>query len=177
MKPILVLQDADIFPGTARITDFSVGEQRVTVKVLLFDDHNNIALVATEYGLLPGGGVKAEETLEDALAREVLEEVGCRIRDVKEFGYGEEYRLRIQRHQIVHFFTAHIDGTQGAPQTTQEDERNIQISWHSLSEAAALLRRQVEEIPLESYHKCFNVRMHLAFLEAYAKDPNRKSSH
>lgn len=166
MKPLLILWDSDIFPDTPRVGDFLEFPTRVAVKVAIFDEEKEIALVGTKYRLLPGGGADEGESLLNAVARESLEEVGCTLTEIKEIAFTEEFRVRIKRHQITHFFTAKLAGEKGVPKTTQKDEQGIQVEWFSLNDAVALLEKQLEEIPFESYHSCFNIRTHLAFLKS-----------
>ena len=60
---------------------------------------NKVLLIKNSYGLklwtLPGGGVKRNESLMDAVTREVREEVGITINDLRECGSlfnDKEYR-------------------------------------------------------------------------------------
>lgn len=164
MKLLLILEDANIFSDAKRIVDFSSYEARVAVKVAIFDESNDIALVGTKYRLLPGGGVEEGETLVEAVARESLEEAGCALVEIKEITSTEEFRVKKKLLQLTHFFTAKLAGEKSAPRTTQEDEQGIVVEWHNLNDAIALLEKQLIEIPFESYNSCFNVRTHLAFL-------------
>ena len=122
MGLLLTLQDADIFPDAERIEDFSAFNARIAVKVAIYDRENMIALVGTKYQLLPGGGVEDNESLEQAVIRECLEEVGCSVDNIEEIATALECRAKTKRHQTTHFFTAKLLGEKGVPQTTQEDE-------------------------------------------------------
>ncbi len=58
------------------------------VKVMLFDQQGRIVLIRNCYGdtqmyVLPGGGVHLFERPEQAAHREVREEIGCRVRDLR----------------------------------------------------------------------------------------------
>lgn len=174
MTPLLILQDADIFPDAVRLEKFSEDAKvRATVKVALFDDDGKIALVGTRYWLLPGGGVEEGETREEAVQRECLEEVGCAVQDIIEKAVTDEYRARRtkkDKRQITYFYTAKLKGKKGTPTTTQEDEQGIKVDWRPLGDALNLLRSEKESIPFESYNSCFNVRTHLAFLESLAAE-------
>lgn len=145
MGPLLTLQDADIFPDAGRTEDFSAFNRRVAVKVALCDRENMIALVGTKYRLLPGGGVESNETLEQAVIRECLEEVGCSVDNIKEIATALEYRAKTRRHQTTHFFTATLRGEKGVPETSQVDEQGIQVEWFTQNEAIALLEKQLKE--------------------------------
>ena len=165
MQKLLVLSDKDIFPDSDVPEDISY-EPRLAVKVIIFDEENKLALVGKTHRLLPGGGVEEGEGMEEALHREALEEVGCAIKIEREIAVTEEFRAKNKRHQETHFFVAHSIGEKGSPQTSQEDEQGMQVSWHTLADAIALLEKQVKEIPYDRYHACFNVRTHLAVLKA-----------
>lgn len=57
------------------------------VKVMLFDETGALLLVRHTYGrtdlfVLPGGGIRPFETPAAAAAREVREELGCRLEDL-----------------------------------------------------------------------------------------------
>ena len=141
-EPLLIIRDEDIFGITSEIAD-SEYDIRTTVKVILFDNENKVALVGTKYRLLPGGGVEEDETLEDAAARECMEEVGCHV--VVEGGVGmiEEYRAKVMRHQVTHCFVARVVGDKGIPTTTQADEQGMHIEWMPIADAYDFLERQL----------------------------------
>ena len=70
---------------------------REAARAIVFDDDNLIALLhATKnfYYKLPGGGIEAGETKEDALKRECKEEIGCNVEIIKELGSTVEYRKK-----------------------------------------------------------------------------------
>ena len=59
---------------------------RAGARAILFDDDNEVALVyetAYDHYKLPGGCVEPGETLEQALRREIAEEVGATIRSIR----------------------------------------------------------------------------------------------
>ena len=60
-------------------------------KAMAFDDDGRLLLVRHSYGksdlyMLPGGAIKPGEAAAAAATREIAEETGCRLRDVKLFG-------------------------------------------------------------------------------------------
>lgn len=168
MKPIILLTDEDIFPKNfIHKKEWKEFTERVAVKVIVFDNEGKIALCGTKYKLLPGGGVDAGESLEEAGRRECFEEIGCNIQIEKNIGYSEEVRESGKRHQFTHCLVAKIIGEKGEPQSIQEDEKNMKIYWHSLEDTLRILNEQVHSIPFESYNSCFNVRTHLAFLNKF----------
>lgn len=167
IKHLMTIGDKDIFPDYKE-RDI-IYELRKTVKVLVFDNENKIALMGRShrYFLLPGGGVEENEGLIEACRREVKEEVGCEIKDIQEITVTEEFRAKIQRRQETHFFTAKISGEKGTPTSEQEDEQDTEVIWLDLPEIVELFEKQVKEIPYQSYHACFNVRTQLAALNFY----------
>lgn len=170
MKPILILKDQDIFP-----LDFThepnTWEQtkRVAVRIIVIDKNNRIALCGTKFELLPGGGVEENETLEEAASREVLEEIGCKVKIQKYIGFTEETRDNGKRHQISHCFVTQVLGEKGAPQSTQQDELNMKVYWRDIEEALQILQGQTRSIPFQSYNSCFNTRISLAFVKEFTK--------
>jgi len=62
---------------------------RPTVYGIIYDEENKIATIKYDDFTrhpFPGGGVIAGETNEQALEREVLEEIGCNIAEIKLIG-------------------------------------------------------------------------------------------
>lgn len=160
---LLTIRDEDIF-GTTPTLDDSEYELRTVVRAIVFDKDNNVALVGTKYWLLPGGGVEGDETLEEAVVRECMEETGCNVVVEGSVGTTEEYRAEMGRRQVTHCFVARVIGEKGSPTTVQEDEQGMQVEWMDLADAHDFLERQTTTIPNKSYNSCFNVRTHLAFV-------------
>lgn len=166
---LLTVRDEDIF-GSEATLDESEYILRTAVRVIIFDQDNNVALVGTKYLLLPGGGVEEGEALEEAVVRECMEEIGCTVVVEGKVGTTEEYRDEMARRQVTHCFIARVVGEKGDPTTTQEDEQGMQVEWMTLADAHDFLERQVLTIPNESYNSCFNVRSHLAFVVHFMEE-------
>lgn len=83
------------------------------VKVMLFNDAGQLLLIRNSYGnrgvwLLPGGGIRPWETAERAAVREIQEELGCEITDVRP---GGEFASSAEgKRDTVHLFAARCIG-------------------------------------------------------------------
>ena len=99
----------DIIKDTYYKKEMNNPALRIAVRAILLDDNDNIAYLhikgEDKFGKRdhlesPGGGVDENETLEEALKRELLEELGAKIEILNEIGYIDiEYSLlnRIDR--------------------------------------------------------------------------------
>ena len=195
MQILKIIHDKDIFlnkisnenldiDNSKKIEDYKI---RPTVKVVLIDEDDMICLLkARGHYLLPGGGVEkindVYEDLEDALRREIREEVGCEIKDIVEIGIVEQYRDGLESHPkikttdndnnsskdkaisikyIVYFYKAKVDDNKGLPTSTQEDElQGIEICWLDRREVIEIFAKQNDVIDEGEYAFCFNTRSH-----------------
>lgn len=124
---------------TAPIMDGSgITKIRDTVKVVLFNEKGEVALThyppssnypQNEY-YLPGGGVEKGEDLETALRREVIEEVGCKIKNIEELGQINEYWTKNPRKNVLFCYKAEVEGeVKELKLTTKEKERGQKVIW------------------------------------------------
>lgn len=106
---------------------------RTGARTILFDDDNEVALVyetAYDHYKLPGGCVEPSETLEQALRREIAEEVGATIRSIRYIGVVESRLARYNEDCSQHYFTAKIDGEIGESAWIDEEElHGCSIVW------------------------------------------------
>lgn len=125
--------------------------ERICVRGLIL--HEDKVLLATtrhksgrDIYKMPGGGVEGKETLEEALVKEVLEEVGVDISDVESMdlvttieGRYRDYRKHVEYDRLIeHWFTAtylkenlRLYGIEGD---------GMKWSWSSIKEAIRLIK-------------------------------------
>ena len=142
---------------------------RPTVKAIVVDNENNIALLkARGHYLLPGGGIETGESAIDALRRELIEEIGCNVDNIKELGISSQFRNKNMTHYEVVFFSANVVGKKGTPTTTQEDElQDVELFWFDKEKVFTLLKSQIRVQDKNEYSFYFNSRSHFEAFEEY----------
>lgn len=141
---------------------------RSAARAVVFDGNGNVALLHArkfDYHKLPGGGVDEGEEIADALMREVLEEIGCAIKNVRELGVIEEFRNENQLHQISYCFLADLAGEKGEPHYTESEiEEQFIPDWMPFDEA---IKKMEEELArTDNYAAKFMTTRELTFLKA-----------
>lgn len=117
----------------------AVAPPRRAVRAVLVDEAGHMALLyIKKYDVytIPGGGVEADESLEAALKRELLEETGCACEIIRGLGYISENRGLHNFTQISYYYHAKVVGEKGAPNMTQEErEEQTEVQWCTLQDA------------------------------------------
>lgn len=118
---------------------------RKASRTIVLNDSNEMALLyvsKNNYHKLPGGGIEAEENIEVALNREVMEEVGVNIRVLGEVGIIIEYRDEFKQLQISYCYYSKAIGEAAKPSfTDQEISDGFQLKWVPLEEAVSILEK------------------------------------
>ena len=152
MKIIATLREKDIYPGRQITPEEEYAPPRKAVRIVLFDKDGQIALGYYEqfenrlggYNI-PGGGIDEGETIQDALTRECLEEIGCKIKNIQELGIVNEFGVgkKIKHFQENYCFTAEVDGEKGMPQFSDEEiENKLGLKWLTIDEAIGKVKLQ-----------------------------------
>ena len=123
-------------------------EFRQAARAVVLDENNLVALLPVSKGnyyKLPGGGIDEGENSIEAVKRECIEEIGCKIEIIKELGEILEYRPKIFFKQISYCFLAKLSGSKGKPNFTQGEIDNgfKEPIWITISEAINLVSKNI----------------------------------
>lgn len=143
---------------------------RPTVKIIIKRDDE---LLILNDGLLPGGGVDADESDQEAIARELLEELGITVKDIHAIGTVVQYRTLINQKYIINGYTAELHTSGGTTNPQNDREANFVLHWFSPEEAIAYVSESIEtvtHIPMSDaanqQSKLYNLMTTLEFLKA-----------
>ncbi len=144
MKLIKTIQFKDL-----KSEDSDKFDVRKAARAVVFDNDKNIGILYVRkynYHKLPGGGLKGKESINLALKRECLEEIGCKIESFVEVGEIIEYRDKWSLKQHSYCYLANIVGDKGKPDfTSKELDNGFEIKWVSLEDAIKLLENDKPE--------------------------------
>jgi len=144
-------------------------KKRISVRVVLIDSELNIALIHSIKGsfyTLPGGGVE-NETLENAVIRESLEEAGCNVEVVSYLGTVIQVWKERELFINSNCFICRVKGQKGIPKLNNLDsdlEKESKIVWASLSDALKIFENPFKN---ENLYKKYIRETDLKFLENY----------
>lgn len=112
---------------------------RPSAYALIHNERGEVAVVATPFGIfLPGGGIERDETPEQAIERETLEECGllvgsCRVvAHAIQFAYSMEEQVYFEKRCV--FATATVTGVSASP-----GEADHELRWLPADAAAGLM--------------------------------------
>lgn len=165
---------AEISEGSLGLSDEyeNLGSEyqlRKSARVILLNAEGNMAtqyLNTYKYHKLPGGGVDAGESIEDALKREVKEEVGCDCTIVRTIGMTIEYRNKYKLLHISYCYVAEVVGEIGQSALEEgEVEEGQETLW--LPPAEVLEKMKTDKPGKFEGH--FILKRESSFLEEYLK--------
>ena len=112
MKRLLTLTDETVFENAVSLWHDG-WIKRDAARAVVFSQRDEVYLLKMStysYHKLPGGGVDQGESFEEALYRELLEEIGCPAKIEHELGEIVEYRNDEQLEQHSFCYTAKQTG-------------------------------------------------------------------
>ena len=121
-----------------------ITHNRIAARAIVLNEENKIGLLKVygddsfgfrDYYETPGGGVKQNESVEYAVVREVLEELGVEAEIIDEIGIVEDDYNLIYRHNIVYYFLLKVVSKK--ERHLEDYEKNLinQIEWLEIDEA------------------------------------------
>jgi 8-oxo-dGTP pyrophosphatase MutT (NUDIX family) len=140
MKLLYTLKD-EAYPFTF------IDHTRACARGVVIDENGNIALTKLlftdifghrDYYELPGGGVREDETIEQAFLREMEEETGYAVSILDEIGEVSDYYNLIHRHNRNYYYLAHTINYVGQRLEPKEIDRIEQLLWVPIDKAISL---------------------------------------
>ena len=162
---------AEISDKILGLSDFEIlGKQyelRKSARAILINDDGDIAiqyLANHFFHKLPGGGVESLETAEEALVREIKEEVGCDSKIEKEIGLVIEYR---KEHTLLHMSYCHLARVVGPITESHLEQAEINEGMSTIWMKPEIAIQKMETDVPNTYQGKFILERELAFLREF----------
>jgi ADP-ribose pyrophosphatase YjhB (NUDIX family) len=168
MKILAEISEESLGPGKPEQLGGTY-ELRKSARAILLDSDKNMAtqyLQTYTYHKLPGGGVDDGETVEDALRREVLEEVGCQCEIVRPIGVTIEYRNKYNLLHISYCYVATVIGDIGEPALEEGELEEGQTTLWLPPET--VLENMKTDTP-QKFEGHFILKREISFLEEFLR--------
>lgn len=144
------------------ITNLSSLKIRKTIRAVIYENKKVCMLYSGLYDdyTFPGGGLKEDESDEDALKRELKEEIGANALEIiKPLGYVEEIRYGLNENrniykQISYYYLCEVDDFNKPKYVGREQNQQLSFVCVSIDEA---IKHN------ENTNKLRNVRDHKGF--------------
>lgn len=147
LKCIKIVTDADM--GNV-VTPLNNPVTRNSARGIVIRNDGKIAVLykqkMNEYKL-PGGGMDEEEQPIETFKREILEEVGCEINNIKLLGYTEEQKSKTNFKQISYVYSGTVSKDLGVLNLTEKEiGEGSKILWVEPQEALKLIESSIENL-------------------------------
>ena len=162
--------------------DFGLEEKELSNPVIrygargiIFNDKGEIAIfhkrLKNEYKL-PGGGIENNENAINSFCREIMEETGCEISNIKEIGFAIEKKSLTNFCQISYVFQAIvIRNTHNLHMTKKEKDEGGEVLWLMPRDAYKYVSNSVDNVVGsiydDKYKSMFMVKRDAMILKYY----------
>lgn len=130
---------------------------------------NKIALIHVKnkgFYKLPGGGIDEGENIMEALERELIEELGCKVKVIEEIGMTIEFRGSMKLLQISYAFVGEFIKDLGTVSYTEKEiTEGCEFLWINVNKALELIEKSK---PIDQ-SGWFIVERDLKILKSYMK--------
>lgn len=168
METLKIFNEENV--STEEMSTFS---QRLSTRAIMIDAAGTIGLLYSKklnYYTLPGGGIDAGETGDQAVIRECKEETGYTVEIIEPVGRVLEIRKNQHKISEVLGYTVRIVGEQGEAELMPDEiEEDFVIQWFSPQDAKELFRSEI--VRIEPEHQQISKRA-LTFLEKAFPEEN-----
>lgn len=113
---------------------------RPTVKVIV---KSGDSILLLNDGLLPGGGIDEGESHHEAIARELIEEIGATVRSIETIGTVIQYRNLINKRYVIHGYSATLSSDNKKTNPQDAGEASFSKVWVSLEEGLKIVSRSI----------------------------------
>lgn len=131
-----------------------ITHNRVAARAVVFNDENKVGILRVygqdifgfrDYFETPGGGVKENEDLKEAVKREVLEELGVSAEILDEIGIVEDDYNLIYRRNIVYYYLMKV--TEIKEKHLEEYEKTLidDVRWLDIDEVISCYENLKDE--------------------------------
>lgn len=145
MKLLKEICEKDFFNGGGKNKSNICYDLRKAARAVIIDKNNQVPLLfasKNNYHKLPGGGIENNETVLNALRREILEEVGVSIKSIKEIGVIIEYRDEIKLLQISYCYFAEVNKFVKKPSFTKKElSDGFELKWMNFDKAINTIKK------------------------------------
>ena len=171
-RKITEIKDEDFGFNSTRI---ETGKTRFCVRCVLLGKNNQICVIKSEkygYMQLPGGGIENGESIIDGLKREVREEAGVLIKDIKPMGYVLERREDTQNtHEwdryVSFVFSASLDKYVGTNYVGDEIGEDFKPIWMEVGDFIAEKQKDAKN---KKYSGYFSDKRDLEIVKYYCEN-------
>ncbi len=121
---------------------------------------------------LPGGGIEDKEDAKDAFRREIMEETGCEIDNIKMLGIAIEEKGQTNFQQISYVFKANVtNNTKKLHITKKEQDEGGEVKWYkpryAYRKVLNSLNSEKGSVYDDKYRSLFMVKRDALIIEYY----------